>query len=684
MNSQISSNSFSQYSEENSNQHQAAEFAERTITLLKEYEIDQSLLDIDDSILGSGGYADVRKAKLRASLAGFQPGTVVAVKQLRPRKDTTVTLAREIAVWAGLKNRYVVRLIGFTLDKRADIAWMISTFASSGSLHGYISNMPKWQNTRTRLAIDIARGIEYLHNHSPPIRHGDIKPENILINGNDEAVLTDFGLSSAVQSDPSGPPGSEGVQGTLRYMSPELLLEEDPALTLESDIWALGCLFLEIMTDQSPYEGVEHEGALTLKIACMEPPAPELSMLQSVRSDRIRKLVSQSWSMEPEDRPSASECLAVLCSDLYGFDPDQISWDVRKGRDQHILVPKAQKRVDVSLLHTLEAERPSDVHCLTFSPNGEYLAVARENVCQVVDVQTGSLVSTYTAPVKPFSLAGVVLDQVRFSSDGHLLAAGPVDGFTHILELPSMNKRHALAWGSKRRRVSYWIAAVNSDEDGNPLIIVTGDLTVRRYDMVSGEESRLPYTTLSLDSIMEGLSGGLGELNAAAISPDGRLVFGSILDLRSGDRVESLSFVADGSLLVTGGYDQTAHSWDLTPLYANTSRQQSEEAPEDPDGSQCSVEPKVTFKEHRGSVDALVISQDGRWVVSVSLNHDDHDVRVWDPNAGKTELIVSGHIGGVRCVAIFSHLGDRSGGIIASGDWEGRARIWQFENELGR
>lgn len=124
-------------------------------------------------------------------------------------------------------------------------------------------------------------------------------------------------------------------------------------------------LFAEIMAGQSPYEGVEHEAALTLKIACMEPPAPEMSMLQFVRSDRIRNLISRSWSMEPEDRPSAAECLAVLCSDLYGFDLDQINWDVRKGRDQHILMPKAQKKVEVSLLHTLEAERSCLAACNT-------------------------------------------------------------------------------------------------------------------------------------------------------------------------------------------------------------------------------------------------------------------------------------------------------------------------------
>ncbi|KAG8892818.1 hypothetical protein FRC00_011453 [Tulasnella sp. 408] len=254
-----------------------------------------------------------------------------------------------------------------------------------------------------------------------------------------------------------------------------------------------------------------------------------------------------------------------------------------------------------------------------------------------------------------------------------------------------MNMRHALPWGSKRRRASYWIAVVK-DGDGSALITVTADLTVKRHNMISGDEYPLPYTLLARDSIMERLDVA-GELHSAAISPDGRFVLGSLSDVHSGDvriwdvgsgaligrlhghsqRAESFAFVADGSMLATGGFDHTAHSWDLTPLYTKTSRQPSEEVPEGPEDYQLSMDPKVTFREHRGSVDAIAISQDGRWVVSVSLNHDDHDVRLWDPLVGKTELIVSGHVGG----------GDQSGGIIASGDWEGMARVWQFEDESG-
>lgn len=180
-----------------------------------------------------------------------------------------------------------------------------------------------------------------------------------------------------------------------------------------------------------------------------------------------------------------------------------------------------------------------------------------------------------------------------------------------------MNVRHALFWGSKRRRASYWMAAVN-DGDGSALITLTADLTVKRYNMINGGEYPLAYTLLARDSIMERL-GVSGELHSAAISPDGRFVFGSLVHIHSGDvriwdlssgalvgrlhghsqRAESFAFVADGSMLATGGFDHTAHSWDLTPLCAKTTPQPSEQTPEGPEEYQYSIDPKVTFTEHR-------------------------------------------------------------------------------------
>lgn len=186
-----------------------------------------------------------------------------------------------------------------------------------------------------------------------------------------------------------------------------------------------------------------------------------------------------------------------------------------------------------------------------------------------------------------------------------------------------MDMKHALHWGSKRRRVAYWIAAVN-DGGENRLITVTADLAIKQYNMNSGEEYSLTYTTLAQDSIMEGL-GGMGELHRVAISPNGRFALGGILEIHDGDiriwelasgamvgrlhghsqRAESLAFIADGSLLVSGGFDHTARCWDVKPLYTETSQQSSEEALETEEVKEHSLEPKVTFKEHRVRIQFL-------------------------------------------------------------------------------
>lgn len=95
-----------------------------------------------------------------------------------------------------------------------------------------------------------ACGLEYLHSRSPPICHGDIKPQNVLINDELEAALSDFGLSRVLRevSEPSELTSSEAVKGTLNYMAIELLSEEEARPTPESDVYAFGGLILTVCT----------------------------------------------------------------------------------------------------------------------------------------------------------------------------------------------------------------------------------------------------------------------------------------------------------------------------------------------------------------------------------------------------------------------------------------------------
>ncbi|KAG9049025.1 hypothetical protein FS837_011404 [Tulasnella sp. UAMH 9824] len=97
------------------------------------------------------------------------------------------------------------------------------------------------------LLADAAQGLAYLHSLDPPICHGDIKAANVLVTAELTAVICDFGLSRAVQEEYTGLTTSRTLKGSLRHLSPEIL-DEDPVHTLASDVWAWGCLALEVGT----------------------------------------------------------------------------------------------------------------------------------------------------------------------------------------------------------------------------------------------------------------------------------------------------------------------------------------------------------------------------------------------------------------------------------------------------
>ncbi|KIO22781.1 hypothetical protein M407DRAFT_216029, partial [Tulasnella calospora MUT 4182] len=163
-------------------------------------------------------------------------------------------LARELTLWARLDHPNILGLLGFCLDESMSSAWLVSAFQSHGNISQYLQKARPSLMVRQKLvrfflsfrAIDTARGLKYLHGLKPPVCHGDIKAANVLVTDDFQAVLMDFGLSKALEGTPSGlTTTSFGLRGSTRYMSPELVSEDDARRTLASDVWAWGCLLLE-------------------------------------------------------------------------------------------------------------------------------------------------------------------------------------------------------------------------------------------------------------------------------------------------------------------------------------------------------------------------------------------------------------------------------------------------------
>ncbi|KIO24312.1 hypothetical protein M407DRAFT_102030 [Tulasnella calospora MUT 4182] len=246
----------------------------------------------------------------------------VAVKQLRAvgtrgiRVRMAFRLARELKIWAQARHPNILELIGFHLSENYEIAQLISPFLRHGNVSQYIAKVQPGVGTRIEFVKDTAAGLEYLHTCDPPICHGDLKAANVLVTDDTRVVLCDFGLAEVLESADDGPSGlttSRSIRGSTRYMAPELILAMDGVSrrTLESDVWAWGCLLFEVMTDTLPYATYRADIAVIQAIIRGQIPAelPPPSLLSEeeqwdLRSWFLQLVLPECWNFEPSKRPT--------------------------------------------------------------------------------------------------------------------------------------------------------------------------------------------------------------------------------------------------------------------------------------------------------------------------------------------------------------------------------------------
>ncbi|KAG9025023.1 hypothetical protein FRB95_010617 [Tulasnella sp. JGI-2019a] len=254
--------------------------------------------------LGAGGAGDVYQADL--FVASAQQTIQVAVKILRSHAAEYLRVAyrllREISVWAGLRHQNILSLIGFYLSPGLDEALLLCPLEPRGSVEHYLKTHTIDIPERMELVAQVTRGITYLHTLDPPVTHGDIKAANTLLSLQGEAMLCDFGLAKS--NFRSGLETSNNPAGTTRFCSPELFdgVEQSPA----SDMWALGCLVVEIILEEKPFASTPQPLRIIKMIGDGKLPSSE----ETLRSPPdLWDGVSHCWHFEAEDRIHALEFL---------------------------------------------------------------------------------------------------------------------------------------------------------------------------------------------------------------------------------------------------------------------------------------------------------------------------------------------------------------------------------------
>ncbi|XP_030925470.1 MDIS1-interacting receptor like kinase 2-like isoform X1 [Quercus lobata] len=199
--------------------------------------------------IGTGGYGSVYKAQL-------PNGKVVALKKLHrleaedPNFDKS--FKNEVKILTEIRHRNIVKLHGYCLHKRC--MFLVYEYMERGSLFCVLHNNAEaveldWMK-RVNIIKSTAHALSYMHHEGVPvIVHRDVTSNNILLNSELEAFVSDFGTARLLDSDTSN---QTLMAGTYGYIAPELAYTMK--VTEKSDVYSFGVVALEILMGRHPGE----------------------------------------------------------------------------------------------------------------------------------------------------------------------------------------------------------------------------------------------------------------------------------------------------------------------------------------------------------------------------------------------------------------------------------------------
>lgn len=203
--------------------------------------------------IGSGAFGTVFRGRLASDHGHINGNHSVAVKRFNNNVEveSDSEFKAEVRAIGRTNHRNLVKLLGFCNAEKHRL--LVCEFMSNGSLASFLfgdSSRLQWKR-RIQIALETARGLHYLHQGcSTQIIHCDIKPQNILLDENFQAKISDFGLAKLLRTDQTQT--TTQIRGTKGYVAPEWF--RSMPITSKVDVYSFGMLFLEIVCSRKGFD----------------------------------------------------------------------------------------------------------------------------------------------------------------------------------------------------------------------------------------------------------------------------------------------------------------------------------------------------------------------------------------------------------------------------------------------
>ncbi|CAK9154688.1 unnamed protein product [Ilex paraguariensis] len=291
----------------------------KSVREVPEYEIDPKELDFTNSV-------DITKGTFRIAL---WRGTRVAVKKLGEEviteEDKVRAFGDELELLQKLRHPNVVQFLGAVTQSSPMM--IVTEYLPKGDLCAFLKRKKALKPmTAVRFAMDIARGMNYLHENKPePIIHRDLEPSNILRDDSWHLKVADFGVSKLLKV-------TGGVKedkpltcqdSYCRYVAPEVFRNEE--YDTKVDVFSFALILHEMIEGCPPFS-TKQENEVPKSYAAKERP-PFIAPAKCY-AHGLRELIEECWSENPSKRPTFRQIIRRLES-IYNSLGHKRRWKVR-------------------------------------------------------------------------------------------------------------------------------------------------------------------------------------------------------------------------------------------------------------------------------------------------------------------------------------------------------------------
>jgi serine/threonine-protein kinase len=255
-----------------------------------------------EELVGTGGMSSVFRAHDR--LLDRKVALKVLHQQYTEDAEYVERFRREARAVAALSHPNIVTVID--RGEHGDRQFIVFEYVDGENLKALIERRgPAPVATALELAMQVARGLSFAHQQG--LVHRDVKPQNVLLNGDGQAKVTDFGIARSLDVQ-HGMTQTGTVLGTSDYIAPEQA--QGQRVDEHTDVYSLGVVLYEMLTTEVPFPG-ENFVAVAMRHINEEPPSIRDKRLDV--SPRLEAAVQRAMAKRPEDR---FHTMADFCGEL--------------------------------------------------------------------------------------------------------------------------------------------------------------------------------------------------------------------------------------------------------------------------------------------------------------------------------------------------------------------------------